>query len=81
MRLALAIVAAMLAAAAPASAHRLDLDFRGEAIVPSGTMFQGTTVGGLSSITYDSRRGVYYAMVLRQMESHGETVDEAWSSR
>ena len=62
MRLALAIVAAMLAAAAPASAHRLDLDFRGEAIVPSGTMFQGTTVGGLSSITYDSRRGVYYAI-------------------
>ena len=37
MRLALVIVAAMLAAAAPASAHRLDLDFRGQAIVPTGT--------------------------------------------
>jgi hypothetical protein len=62
MRLALVLVAAMLAAAAPASAHRLDLDFRGRAIVPTGTMFEGTTVGGLSSITYDHRRGVYYAI-------------------
>ena len=53
MRLALVIVAAMLAAAAPASAHRLDLDFRGEAIVPTGTTFEETTVGGLSSIAYD----------------------------
>ena len=42
MRLAFVIVAAMLAAAAPASAHRLDLDFRGEAIIPTGTMFEGT---------------------------------------
>ena len=25
-------------------------------------MFDGTTVGGLSSITYDSRRGVFYAL-------------------
>ena len=53
---------AMLAVAAPASAHRLDLDFRGQAIVPTGTTFEGTTVGGLSSITYDHRRGVYYAI-------------------
>ena len=62
MRLAFVTLAAMLAIAAPASAHRLDLDFRGEAVVPSGTMFEGTTVGGLSSIAYDSRRGVYYAI-------------------
>ena len=62
MRLALVIVAAMLAAAAPASAHRLDLDFRGQAIVPTGTTFEGTTVGGLSSTTYDHRRGVYHAI-------------------
>ncbi len=52
----------MLVAAAPASAHRTDLEFRGQAIVPTGTMFEGTTVGGLSSITYDSKRGVYYAI-------------------
>jgi hypothetical protein len=62
MRLALVIVAAMLTAAAPASAHRLDLDFRGQAIVPTGTTFEETTVGGLSSITYHAKRGVYYAI-------------------
>ena len=62
MRLALALLAAMLVTAAPAAAHRSDLDFRGQAIVPTGTMFKDTTVGGLSSITYDSRRGVYYAI-------------------
>jgi ABC-type multidrug transport system fused ATPase/permease subunit len=28
-----------------------------------------------------ARRGVYHAMVLRQMESHEETIDEAWSRR
>ena len=62
MRWMLAALLTMLVAAAPASAHRLDLDFRGQAIVPTGTMFEGTTVGGLSSITYDSRRGVYHAI-------------------
>jgi 3-phytase/alkaline phosphatase D len=59
----LAVIAgAWLAAAAPASAHGLRLDFRGQAIVPTGTTFQNTTVGGLSSITYDRARGVYYAL-------------------
>ena len=62
MRLALVILVAMLAVAAPASAHRLDLDFRGQAIVPTGTPFEGTTVGGLSSITYDDVRDVYRAI-------------------
>ena len=33
------------------------LEFLGQAIVPTGTTFAGTTVGGLSSITYDARRG------------------------
>ena len=61
---ALVTVATMLVAAAPAFAHgsRLDLRFRGQAIVPTGTTFEGTTVGGLSSITYDSKRGVFYAV-------------------
>jgi hypothetical protein len=36
--------------------------FLGQAIVPTGTMFGGTTVGGLSSITYDARRDVYYTL-------------------
>ena len=29
------------------------LEFLGQAIVPTGTTFAGTTIGGLSSITYD----------------------------
>ena len=58
------VLAAMLVAAAPAIGHgrSLDLQFRGQAIVPSGTTFAGTTVGGLSSITYDAKRDVYYAI-------------------
>jgi hypothetical protein len=38
------------------------LQFLGQAIVPTGTTFGGTTVGGLSSISYDASRGVYYAL-------------------
>jgi hypothetical protein len=38
------------------------LEFLGQAIVPTGTTFAGTTVGGLSSITYDAGRGVFYAL-------------------
>jgi hypothetical protein len=30
--------------------------------IPTGTQFEGTEIGGLSSITYDSNRGVYYAI-------------------
>ena len=46
----------------PTSADARGLQFLGQAIVPSGTTFQNTIVGGLSSITYDERRGVYYAV-------------------
>jgi hypothetical protein len=38
------------------------LQFLGQAIVPTGTTFRATTVGGLSSIADDARRGVYYAI-------------------
>src|SRR5262245_52646855 len=38
------------------------LQFLGQAIVPTGTTFAGTTIGGLSSITYDASRGVYYTL-------------------
>jgi hypothetical protein len=57
-------LAATLAVTGPAAAKgpKADLDFLGQAIVPSGTRFGQTTVGGLSSITYDARRGVYYAV-------------------
>jgi 3-phytase/alkaline phosphatase D len=58
------VLVAALATAAPAVAHQKGprLEFRGQAIVPTGTTFQGTTVGGLSSITYDRQRDAYYAL-------------------
>jgi hypothetical protein len=34
----------------------------GEVIFPTGTMFGSTEVGGLSGITYDASRGVYYVL-------------------
>jgi hypothetical protein len=40
----------------------VDVEFLGEAVVPTGTTFDGTEVGGLSSITYDAGRGVYHAL-------------------
>jgi hypothetical protein len=60
---ALAIAAVLLAAASPAAGKDRDgLEFRGQAIIPTGTTFMGTMVGGLSSITYDAKRDVYYAV-------------------
>jgi hypothetical protein len=38
------------------------LKFLGEHSFPSGLTFQGTTVGGLSGLTYDAQRNVYYAV-------------------
>jgi 3-phytase len=61
MRVTFAVVIAALVFATPAVAHER-LDFRGQAIVPTGTTFAGTTVGGLSSITYDKRHGRYYIL-------------------
>ena len=56
---AIAITAlAATAALAPAATakkgpkHAPSLEFRGQAIIPTGTTFMGTTVGGLSSIAY-----------------------------
>jgi len=34
----------------------------GTTSIPTGAQFEGTEIGGLSSITYDSNRGVYYAI-------------------
>jgi hypothetical protein len=61
VRSTLAAVALLLAFAAPAAASS-DLEFRGQAIVPTGTTFAGTAVGGLSSITYDRNHDVFYAI-------------------
>jgi 3-phytase len=64
-----AFAAAVIVAAAgvvPASASDgakpPGLTFLGQAIVPTGTTFAGTTVGGLSSITYDAARSVFYSL-------------------
>lgn len=39
-----------------------DIEFLGQATLPTGTQFKGTEVGGLSGITYDSRKNVYYSI-------------------
>lgn len=40
----------------------VDIDFLGEVTVATGTDFAGTEVGGLSAITYNPAKGVYYAL-------------------
>ena len=59
---ALAVAVAGSAGPAGAKSKVPGLQFLGQAIVPTGTQFQGTSVGGLSSISYDARRGVYYVL-------------------
>ena len=41
---------------------RLALEFLGQQIFPTGTQFEGTEFGGLSSITYDEERDVFYVL-------------------
>ncbi len=38
------------------------IELIGTTSIPTGAQFKGTEIGGLSSITYDSNRGVYYAI-------------------
>jgi hypothetical protein len=38
------------------------LEYLGGTTVPAGATFDGTVVGGLSSLSYDAGRGVYYAL-------------------
>jgi hypothetical protein len=54
LALALAVAAAVAASAPAATSHKRPpgLEFRGEVILPTGTMFAGTQVGGLSGIQY-----------------------------
>ena len=65
--LALAVAVSMatvsaVATAAGSGARPPTLEFLGQSIFPTGTDFEGTQVGGLSSITFDERRGVFYAI-------------------
>jgi hypothetical protein len=38
------------------------LEFIGEAKIPTGTQFLSTEIGGLSGLTYDSQKDLYYAI-------------------
>lgn len=38
------------------------VDFLGQALLPTSLLFQGTELGGLSGITYDANKQVYYAI-------------------
>lgn len=60
--LAAVVLLAGSAGAVSSRAHAPALQFIGQAIVPTGTTFAGTTIGGLSSITYDPSLNVYYAL-------------------
>jgi 3-phytase len=57
----LALVAALSAPAAASAAPSVELEFLGQQIIPTGTQFQGTNFGGLSSIAYDESRNLFYA--------------------
>lgn len=50
------------AAAVSDRARQPDLGYAGESTLAAGLTYQGTVVGGLSSITYDAKRDVYYAI-------------------
>ena len=61
---ALAAVSAR-SAAADAKENQITLDsyeLIGTLNIPTGAQFEGTEIGGLSSLAYDAKRGVYYAI-------------------
>lgn len=58
-------VSATVSFAKPHSGNRVKVastEFLGIVTFPTGTEFANTEVGGLSGITYDARRGVYYVL-------------------
>jgi hypothetical protein len=57
-----AAVAGGSTVAAPREAKVKELEFLGEQIIPTGTLFEGTQIGGLSSLAYDANRDVFYAL-------------------
>lgn len=62
--LTIGLVAAALGSAAQANGDRqsFKLRFIGEATFPTGFLYEGTVVGGLSGIDYNRDRDVYYAI-------------------
>jgi hypothetical protein len=61
-RLVLLLVIAFVAIGPAQAAPSTQLEFLGQQIFPTATQFRGTTFGGLSSITYDARRNLFYAL-------------------
>lgn len=58
-----ALFAISLSLASPSfAASPFTLNYIGQNIVPSGTQFNGTTVGGLSGIDYNASTGRYFAI-------------------
>jgi hypothetical protein len=55
------VIVLPLAQGGPATAAKRG-EFRGEATLPAGLVFEDTVVGGLSSLAYDAGRDVYYAV-------------------
>lgn len=39
-----------------------DVQYLGQALIPAGTIFQETEVGGLSGLAYDAERNIFYAL-------------------
>jgi hypothetical protein len=67
--LALSLLALAVFSVRPAAANGKDAqvtlasyELIGALNIPTGTIFDGTVVGGLSSLAYDANRGVYYAI-------------------
>jgi hypothetical protein len=56
------LAAGSLLALVGATAHAQSLGYLGQQIVPSGQIFQGTTIGGLSGIERDVQTGRYLAL-------------------
>jgi hypothetical protein len=56
----LAALPALVGTPAAADDSAVRLDFLGERELPNAMAFQGTTVGGLSAISYDARTGTYF---------------------
>lgn len=60
LRYSLLATALLLSACSPASVSSTGLEYLGQVNFPTGYVFDDTTVGGLSAITYDPGRQVYY---------------------
>ncbi|NJM60667.1 MAG: esterase-like activity of phytase family protein [Oscillatoriales cyanobacterium RU_3_3] len=58
----MAVTAAIMITRSAQSFAVTKIDLIGRAVFPTGSQFQGTEIGGLSGITYDAQKQVYYAI-------------------